>query len=99
MSEAVCAMKTRFEMKSHCRLILILGIAYSLLALLSHTAQMKVKRADEERSAQINEESERVLLGERSLDSNPRFNLHLNHLAAPALTEAAWTRPLAISPP
>src|SRR2546430_3043134 len=85
-------------MKSHCRLILILGIAYSLLALLSHTAQTKVKSADEARAAQINEEGKRGPLAERSLDSSPRFNLHFNHLASPALAEAGWTRSLAISP-
>ena len=85
-------------MKSHCRLILILGIAYSLLALLSHTAQTKVKSADEARAAQINEEGKRDPLAERSADSSPRFNLHFNHLASPALAEAGWTRSLAISP-
>src|SRR5437667_1889846 len=84
-------------MKSHYRLILILVIAYSLPGVLSYTAQTKVKRADEERAAQING-SERGSLGERSLDSNPRFNLHFNHLASPALTEPVWTKSLAISP-
>src|SRR2546422_7848022 len=84
-------------MKNFCRLILILGIAYSLPGLLSYTAQTKVKSADEERAAQING-SERGSLAERSLDSNPRFNLHFNHLASPALTEAVWTKSLAISP-
>ena len=95
---AASATKRRFEMNSHCRLVLILGIAYSLLGLLSYTAQTKVRSADEERAAQINNRSESRSLAERSSDSNPRFNLHLNHLAAPALTEADWTRPLAISP-
>src|SRR2546421_9893280 len=84
-------------MKSHYRLILILVIAYSLPGVLSYTAQTKVKSADEERTAQING-SERGSLGERSLNSNPRFNLHFNHLASPALTEPVWTKSLAISP-
>src|SRR5712691_2058375 len=61
MIEAASATKRRFAMKSHCRLVLILGIAYSLLALLSNTAQTKVKSADEARAAQINERSERGL--------------------------------------
>src|SRR3989440_872615 len=84
-------------MKSHYRLILILVIAYSLPGVLSYTAQTKVKSADEEKAAQING-SERGSLGERSLDSNRRFNLHFNHLASPALTEPVWTKSLAISP-
>src|SRR5438552_446144 len=88
----------RFEMKSHCRLVLILGIAYSLLSLLSNTAQTKVKSADEARTPQISERNERDLLAERSLDGNPGFNLHFNPLASPALSEAGWTKSLAISP-
>src|SRR5437868_1961325 len=87
-----------FEMNSHRRLILILGIAYSLLGLLSYTAQTKVRSADEERAAQINNRRESRSLAERSSDSNPRSNIHLNHLASPALTEAGWTKSLAISP-
>ena len=85
-------------MNSHRRLILILGIAYSLLGLLSYTAQTKVRSADEERAAQINNRKESRSLAERSSDSNPRSNIHLNHLASPALTEAGWTKSLAISP-
>src|SRR6267143_2087061 len=85
-------------MKSHCRLVLILGIAYSLPALLSNTAQTKVKSADEARAAQITERSERGLPAEKSLDSNSRFDLHFNHLASPALSETGWTKSLAISP-
>src|SRR5436853_2311241 len=85
-------------MKSHCRLVLILAIAYSLLGLLSYTAQTKVKSADEARAAQINDRGERGLLAERTLDSNPGFDLHFNHLASPALIEAGWTKPFAISP-
>src|SRR5438105_3686321 len=89
--ETASATKRRFEMKSHCRLVLILAIAYSLLGLLSYTAQTKVKSADEARAAQINDGSERVLLAERSLDGNPGFDLHFNHLASPALAEAGLT--------
>jgi len=85
-------------MKTHCHLILILAIAYSLPGLLSYTAQTKAKSADEARAAQVNERSERRSLAERSLDGNPRFDLHFNHLASPALSEAGWTRSLAISP-
>src|SRR5713226_4048192 len=84
-------------MKSHCHLI-FLAIAYSLPGLLSYTAQTKAKSADEARAAQVNERSERRSLAERSLDGNPRFDLHFNHLASPALSEAGWTRSLAISP-
>src|SRR5260370_34830915 len=90
--------KRRFEMKSHCRLVLILAIAYSLPALLSNTAQTNVKSADEARSAQVNERKERRSLAERGLDGNARFDLHFNHLASPALIEAGWTKSLAISP-
>ena len=85
-------------MKSHCRLILILAIAYSLSGLLSYTAQTKVKSADQERAAQMNEGSESRSLAERSSDSNARFNPHFNHLVSPALAEAAWTRPFSLSP-
>src|SRR5205807_10664088 len=68
------------------------------LGLLSYTAQTKVKSADEARAAQINDRGERGLLAERTLDSNPGFDLHFNHLASPALIEAGWTKPFAISP-
>src|SRR6266571_84836 len=85
-------------MNRHCRLVLILGIAYSLLSLPSNTAQTKIKSADEARAAQISERNERGLPSERSLDSSPRFNLHFNPLASPALSEPGWTKSLAISP-
>src|SRR6266571_944217 len=85
-------------MKSHCRLILILAIAYSLLGLLSYTAQTKVKSADEERPAQMNDGSESRWLADRSLDRNRLFNLRFTDLVSPALTEAGGTNPLAISP-
>src|SRR2546422_755890 len=85
MIEAASATKRRLEMKSHCRPIFILAIAYSLLGLLSYTAQMKVKNADEARAAQINDGSETGLLAERSLDSNPVSNIHFNHLASESL--------------
>src|SRR5947209_11464220 len=85
-------------MNSHHRFVLILGIACSLLGLLSNTAQMKVKRAAEERAAQIKQGSESRSLAERSSDRNPLFNLRFTDLVSPALTEAGGTNPLAISP-
>src|SRR5712664_2272954 len=60
-------------MKSHCRLILILAIAYSLPGLLSYTAQTKAKSADEARAAQINEGSERGSLAGKKFGWQPSF--------------------------
>src|SRR5256884_814325 len=84
-------------MNSHRRLILILGIAYSLLASLSNIAQMKVRPANKEGGVQINEGSERRSLAESTIAAHTS-TFSLDPLASPFLTEAAWTKSLALSP-
>src|SRR5438105_2168429 len=85
-------------MKSHCRLVLILGIACSLLALHSNTALTKIRSADKEMAPQSNEGTESRLRVEERSDNNPLFHIRFTDLASPALIEADGTNPLAISP-